>query len=40
MVASISAEQIEALPRVFPEFPRERAVLSHNGYNQQVFHGD
>jgi glycosyltransferase involved in cell wall biosynthesis len=37
MVASISAEQIDALTSIFPEFPRERAVLSHNGYNQQVF---
>ena len=37
VVASISAEQIAALTAVFPEFPRERAVLSHNGYNQQVF---
>ena len=24
-------------PSVFPEFPRERVVLSHNGYNQDVF---
>ena len=37
VVASISAEQVEALAAVFPEFPRERVVLSHNGYNQQVF---
>ena len=37
VVASISAEQLEALAAVFPEFPRERAVLSANGYNQQVF---
>jgi glycosyltransferase involved in cell wall biosynthesis len=37
MVASISAEQIEALVGLFPEFPRERVMLSHNGYNQQVF---
>ena len=22
---------------VFPEFPRERVILSHNGYNQDVF---
>ncbi len=36
-VAAISAEQIEAFHGVFPEFPRERVVLSHNGYNQQVF---
>ena len=37
VVASISAEQIEALVEVFPEFPRERVVLSSNGYNQDVF---
>jgi glycosyltransferase involved in cell wall biosynthesis len=37
MVAAISAEQVEAFLRVFPEFPRERVVLSANGYNQQVF---
>jgi glycosyltransferase involved in cell wall biosynthesis len=37
MVASISAEQLDAFAGVFPEFPRERTVLSHNGYNQQVF---
>ncbi len=36
-VAAISAEQIEAFHGVFPEFPRDRVVLSHNGYNQQVF---
>ncbi|HEU4348028.1 MAG TPA: glycosyltransferase [Actinoplanes sp.] len=38
VVAAISAEQIEAFLRIFPEFPRERVVLSPNGYNQQVFH--
>ena len=38
VAASISSEQIEALVGVFPEFPRERVVLSHNGYNQRVFH--
>jgi glycosyltransferase involved in cell wall biosynthesis len=37
VVASISAEQIEALLELFPQFPRERVVLSHNGYNQEVF---
>ena len=37
VVASISAEQVDALLGVFPEFPRERVVLSHNGYNQDVF---
>jgi glycosyltransferase involved in cell wall biosynthesis len=37
IVAAISDEQIEALLDVFPEFPRERVVLSHNGYNQEVF---
>jgi glycosyltransferase involved in cell wall biosynthesis len=37
LAAAISDEQIEALVGVFPEFPRDRVVLSHNGYNQQVF---
>ena len=37
VVAAISAEQVEALLGVFPEFPRERVVLSPNGYNQDVF---
>lgn len=37
VVASISAEQIEALLDLFPEFPRDRVVLSPNGYNQDVF---
>ena len=37
VVASISAEQVEAFLDVFPEFPRERVVLSPNGYNQDVF---
>jgi glycosyltransferase involved in cell wall biosynthesis len=37
MVATISAEQIEAFLAVFPEFPRDRVVLSPNGYNEHVF---
>jgi len=37
VVAAISAEQVEAFLGVFPEFPRERVVLSPNGYNQDVF---
>jgi len=37
VAASISIEQVEALVDVFPEFPRERVVLSPNGYNQDVF---
>jgi glycosyltransferase involved in cell wall biosynthesis len=37
VVASISGQQIEAFLDVFPEFPRDRVVLSHNGYNQDVF---
>jgi glycosyltransferase involved in cell wall biosynthesis len=37
VVASISAEQIEAFLEVFPQFPRDRVVLSPNGYNQHVF---
>ncbi|HZB48879.1 MAG TPA: glycosyltransferase [Mycobacteriales bacterium] len=38
VVAAISTEQVEAFLRFFPEFPRERVVLSPNGYNQQAFH--
>ena len=37
VVAAISIEQVDALLDVFPEFPRERVVLSPNGYNQDVF---
>jgi glycosyltransferase involved in cell wall biosynthesis len=37
VVAAISAEQVDALLDVFPQFPRERVVLSPNGYNQDVF---
>ncbi|MCD2189222.1 glycosyltransferase [Actinomycetospora soli] len=37
VVASISSEQIDAFADVFPEFPRDRVVLSHNGYNDRVF---
>ena len=37
VVAAISTEQVEAFLGVFPEFPRDRVVLSPNGYNQQVF---
>jgi glycosyltransferase involved in cell wall biosynthesis len=37
LVAAISAEQVEALLGIFPEFPRERVILSQNGYNQEVF---
>jgi glycosyltransferase involved in cell wall biosynthesis len=36
-VAAISAEQIETFLAIFPEFPRDRVVLSPNGYNQHVF---
>jgi glycosyltransferase involved in cell wall biosynthesis len=38
VIAAISSEQIEAFLGIFPEFPRDRVVLSHNGYNQDVFH--
>jgi glycosyltransferase involved in cell wall biosynthesis len=38
VAAAISLEQVNALLDVFPEFPRERVVLSPNGYNQDVFH--
>lgn len=37
VVAAISLEQVDAFLDVFPEFPRERVVLSPNGYNQDVF---
>src|SRR4029078_10531446 len=37
LVAAISNEQVDALVGVFPQFPRERVVLSPNGYNQDVF---
>jgi len=37
VAAAISQEQVDALVGVFPEFPRDRVVLSHNGYNQDVF---
>lgn len=37
VVAAISAEQVEAFCAMFPEFPRERVVLSPNGYNQDAF---
>ena len=37
VVAAISLEQVDAMVDVFPEFPRERVVLSPNGYNQDVF---
>ena len=37
LVAAISAEQVEAFLGIFPEFPRERVLLSPNGYNQDVF---
>ena len=36
VVAAISLEQVDAFLDVFPEFPRERVVLSPNGYNQDV----
>jgi hypothetical protein len=37
VAAAISLEQVNALLDVFGEFPRERVVLSPNGYNQDVF---
>ena len=37
VVAAISGEQVENFLGVFPEFPRDRVILSHNGYNQDVF---
>ncbi|MDH3662508.1 MAG: glycosyltransferase family 4 protein [Alphaproteobacteria bacterium] len=37
LAAAISREQIDALVDIFPSFPRERVVLSPNGYNQSIF---
>ncbi len=37
VVAAISAEQVEAFCSVFGSFPRDRVILSPNGYNQDVF---
>ncbi|MEM7041726.1 MAG: glycosyltransferase [Pseudomonadota bacterium] len=37
LAAAISTEQIDALIDIFPNFPRDRVVLSPNGYNQAVF---
>lgn len=37
VVAAISAEQVEAFLAMFPEFPRDRVILSPNGYNQSFF---
>ncbi len=35
--AAISNEQIDHFCEIFPEFPRERVMLSPNGYNQDIF---
>ena len=37
LAAAISTEQIDALVDIFPSFPRERVILSPNGYNQSIF---
>jgi glycosyltransferase involved in cell wall biosynthesis len=37
LAAAISTQQIDALVDIFPSFPRDRVILSHNGYNQDVF---
>ncbi len=37
LCAAISTQQIDALVDIFPTFPRDRVVLSPNGYNQDVF---
>ena len=37
LAAAISTEQVEALIDMFPTFPRDRIVLSPNGYNQAIF---
>ena len=37
IAAAISNQQIDALVDMFPDFPRDRVVLSPNGYNQAIF---
>jgi glycosyltransferase involved in cell wall biosynthesis len=37
LAAAISTQQIDALIDIFPAFPRERVILSPNGYNQAIF---
>ena len=37
LAAAISTQQIDALVDMFPDFPRERVILSPNGYNQAIF---
>ena len=37
LAAAISTQQVDALIDIFPSFPRERIVLSPNGYNQSIF---
>ncbi|MGI9501042.1 MAG: hypothetical protein ACR2P3_13470, partial [Geminicoccaceae bacterium] len=38
LAAAISTQQVDALVDIFPSFPRERVILSPNGYNQAIFH--
>ncbi len=37
LCAAISTQQIDALVDIFPTFPRDRVVLSPNGFNQEAF---
>lgn len=37
LAAVISTQQVDALVDIFPSFPRDRVILSPNGYNQAVF---
>ena len=37
LAAAISTQQVDALIDIFPSVPRERVVLSPNGYNQAIF---
>ncbi|MEM9440540.1 MAG: glycosyltransferase [Pseudomonadota bacterium] len=37
LAAAISTQQVDALVDIFPAFPRERVILSPNGYNQAIF---
>jgi len=37
LAAAISTQQVDTLADMFPSFPRERVILSPNGYNQSIF---
>lgn len=37
LVATISNQQVDAFCDIFPAFPKDRVILSPNGYNQDIF---